>query len=534
MAALMLSACGGPQPQENADSDSAGQSVQQRYSHDTLVSGSDFHGIHGITEGPDGALYAGSVVGQSIYRIDRETGTVTTEVEAPAGSADDLVFGPNGQLYWTDILRGQVKTRNNAGDVVILANNLPGANAIDFHPDGRLFVTQVFQGDALNEIDPAGVAPPRQVIADIGGLNGFEIGQDGFLYGPLWFRDQVVKINVDTGELNVVTDGIDTPAAVNFGIDGALYVAENATGQIFSVDIKTGEKQVIAATPSNPDNIAVTASGDLFVTHMSDNSITQVNLETGELDYIIAGGLALPGGLAAYNNSVFVADTFSLRQLSLETGAIVDIERVVDRHGYPLSVGVIRDKLATSSWSSGTVQLYDARTGESIGIKDGFVAPYDFAAGPDNSFYVAEFGTACIVRVEFSSDARDCVVGELAGPVGLAVGEGGRLYISESLAGRITVFDPESENRSILVDGLSEPEGIALDGDFLVVAEVGMQRVLRISIADGSIETIGEVPMGLPGVEGVPPAFVPTGVAISDGHIIVSSDVENAIYRFSK
>jgi hypothetical protein len=51
----------------------------------------------------------------------------------------------------------------------------------------------VFIGDALWEIDIAGAKAPRLIAKDMGGFNGFEVGPDGMLYGPLWFKHQVVR-----------------------------------------------------------------------------------------------------------------------------------------------------------------------------------------------------------------------------------------------------------------------------------------------------------------------------------------------------
>lgn len=55
------------------------------YSVERLVPGSDFHGVHGLAVDPDGALFAGSVNGMSVYRVNRETGEVSTEIPAPDG-----------------------------------------------------------------------------------------------------------------------------------------------------------------------------------------------------------------------------------------------------------------------------------------------------------------------------------------------------------------------------------------------------------------------------------------------------------------
>ena len=54
-----------------------------------------------------------------------------------------------------------------------LANNLPGVNSVNFGPDGKLYVTTVFIGDGLYEIDKTGKAPPREILKGLGGLNGF-------------------------------------------------------------------------------------------------------------------------------------------------------------------------------------------------------------------------------------------------------------------------------------------------------------------------------------------------------------------------
>jgi sugar lactone lactonase YvrE len=126
--------------------------------------------------------------------------------------------------------------------------------------DGRLFAAQVFGGDGLWEIDPAGSKPPRLILKDLGGFNGFDIGADGKLYGPLWFKHQVVRIDPDTGELDVVAEGFDTPAAANFDSRGNLYVLDTARGEVVRVDIRSGKKQVVTQLATALDNLATACS----------------------------------------------------------------------------------------------------------------------------------------------------------------------------------------------------------------------------------------------------------------------------------
>ena len=78
--------------------------VDPGYKIQILVPGSYFHGIHGLAFDSQDNLYAGSVVGQSIYHVDTDTGDVNVFIGPPNGMADDLEFGPDGRIYYTSIL----------------------------------------------------------------------------------------------------------------------------------------------------------------------------------------------------------------------------------------------------------------------------------------------------------------------------------------------------------------------------------------------------------------------------------------------
>src|SRR5437879_12056338 len=107
----------------------------------------------------------------------------------------------------------------------------------------------------------------------MGGLNGFEFGPDDMLYGPLWFKGQVAKVDVDKAELSVVADGFKIPAAVNFDSKGNLWVVDTALGQLVRVDPKTGAKQMVAQLKPLLDNHAIDAKEHLLVSNMADNGI---------------------------------------------------------------------------------------------------------------------------------------------------------------------------------------------------------------------------------------------------------------------
>ena len=110
------------------------QPDSERYELKRLLPASQFHGVHGLAFDADDTLYAGSVVGHSIYRVDTRTGAVSTFVGAPDGMADDLVFLADGTVVWTSIQHGVVRARKGDGPVRKLAD-LVSINSINVRKD---------------------------------------------------------------------------------------------------------------------------------------------------------------------------------------------------------------------------------------------------------------------------------------------------------------------------------------------------------------------------------------------------------------
>jgi sugar lactone lactonase YvrE len=518
----------------------AGASAQT-YEVTKLVPGSAFHGVHGLGIDKSGRLFAGSVAGAALYEVDRNNGTAKIAVPSPEGMSDDIAFAPDGTMAWTAFLTGDLYSRKGDGPVKKLASDLPGINSLAFRKDGRLYATQVFLGDALYEIDVEGVKPPRKIMEKMGGLNGFEFGPDDMLYGPLWFKGQVAKVDVDKAELSVVADGFKIPAAVNFDSKGNLFVVDTALGQLVRVDPKTGAKKMVAQLKPSLDNLAIDDKDRIFVSNMADNGIQEVDPETGSAKQVIIGKLALPGGIGVVSDggkdTIYIADVFAYRTVDGATGEVSEPARM---HAdgvtleYPMSATANGDDVLLSSWFTGTVQLIDRKTGKTKEMLHGFKAPHDAVKLGDGSILVNELGSKSLVRAsgEHGKD-RTAVVGDLEGPVGLAAGSGGTVYLTEAFAGQVSKVEANGE-KSVVAKDLKGPEGIAVAPDGkLIVAEVGAKRIVSIDPASGAItEIAGNLPIGLPAAPGGLPSNIPTGVGVgATGVIYFSSDLENAIYK---
>jgi streptogramin lyase len=516
----------------------------QTYEVTRLVPGSAFHGVHGLGIDKAGRMFAGSVAGAALYEVDRDNGTAKIAIPTPEGMADDIAFAPDGTMAWTGFLTGDLYARKDDGPIKKLASGLPGINSLAYRKDGRLYATTVFLGDTLYEIDVEGVKPPRVIMEKMGGLNGFEFGPDDRLYGPLWFKGQVAKVDVDKAELTVVADGFKTPAAVNFDSKGNLWVVDTALGQLVRVDPKTGAKKMVAQLKPSLDNLAIDDKDRIYVSNMADNGIQEVDAETGAAKQVIIGKLALPGGIGVVSDglkdTIYVADVFAYRTVDGATGEVSEPARM---HAagvtleYPMSATAKGDDVLLSSWFTGTVQVVDRKTGTTKEMMHDFKAPHDAIRLADGSILVNELGSKSLIRAsgEHGKD-RTVLIGGLEGPVGLVGGPNGDVYVTEAFAGQVSKVGSNGE-KTVVAKDLKMPEGIALTGDGkLIVAEVGAKRLVELDPQTGKLSEIASnLPIGLVGAPGGLPTNIPTGVGVgATGTIYFSSNIENAIYKVTK
>jgi sugar lactone lactonase YvrE len=505
-----------------------------------LVPGSDFLSLHGISFDDDDSLYAGSVMGQSIHKIDTQTGESSVFVGPPQGMADDLEFGPDGTLVWTSILTGQVHARRPNGDVFVVADNLPGINAIAFHPSGRLFVTQVLWGDALWELDLSGHNPPRKVIENMGHLNGFDFDKKGDLYGPLIYKGTVVRIDVDSGEMTTLASGFKIPVAVNFDSQDRLYVADTALGRLVRINIATGEKNLIATVEPGIDNLALSSRDELYITNMNDNALLKIHTRTGAVRTIVRSDIAVPGGLDLIEEegkeTLLLANLFTYSTIDGTSGVVTDIKRGLrDHFEMPMSVNIRGERVVVTSWFTRGVEIFDRNSHQSLAVHHDFQQPVDALELKSGSLLVAEHGTGAIIAVSEDGDRKE-LLNERPGIAALRQGsDEDTFYATDVLNGQLLEIDSDGDI-NIIASGLDRPEGfdVAADGS-IILAEVGRQRIVRLDVKNGEISEIARnLAIGLAPAQGTPPSYIQTGVAVSSaGNIYVTSDLNTAVYKIT-
>jgi sugar lactone lactonase YvrE len=163
-----------------------------------------------------------------------------------------------------------------------------------------------------------------------------------------------------------------------------------------------------------------------------------------------------------------------------------------------------------------------------------FGAPYDIKSVA-GGFVVADYAVGRLTKVaDDPSHTRTTLAWGFDGPVGLADAGHGVFYVSEYDSGKITRVDTATNDRTPVLTGLSAPEGIALTPDGrLLIAETGMHRVLMVDPKGGTPQILADgLAIGLKGGTPAPNLF--TGIAVAhDGAIYVTGDVDNVLYRLT-
>jgi sugar lactone lactonase YvrE len=504
-----------------------------------LVAPSHFKGVHGLAVDQQGRLLAGSVVGMSITQVDSKSGKGTILVDAPQGQADDIAIGPKGEMAWTSFLQGVLRIReNDTAPIRVIAKDLPGINSLAFdQKSGKLYASQVFLGDALWEIDVGGLKPPRLIKKDMGGLNGFEVGADGLILAPLWFKGQIVKINPIDGDMKVINSEFKVPAAANYDSKGNIWVVDTKTGGLYRMNAADGKRTLFAQLDTGLDNLALDKNDNIYVSNMVDNGVQMVNPATGSVTQITKGGMAAPGGikLSEDGKTLFVAHVFGLRSVDTATGKLNDIARM---HGdaieYPFAVTLSKDHYVMSSWFTGTVQLLSRKDKSTKAMAHGLAAPMDAIEMADGKVLVLELAAGALTQLSGADlhDKKQVVTG-LQGPTQMILGKDGGVYITE-LSGRLIRVDTANWSQKTIAEGLAAPEGLAQapSGKF-IVAESAKRQLTEVDPANGNKRVIAfDLPIGFEAGPGLPPPYLTTGVAVAaDGTVYFSADRDNGIYK---
>jgi gluconolactonase len=218
-------------------------------------------GANGATLGPDGALYVANNGGLSLGhqghwiaddpiagRIQRVTldGRVSDVATAlpgpPPHRPNDLCFGPDGLLYFTDphdwenvpnVGTGRVNRTTLDGRVELLAEVPRFPNGIAFGPDGRLYVAQSMTQQILVMDPHPGATPTTFATLPAGYPDGFCFDVTGALWVCGSLGDVLCVFEPDGTLRETIATGAGTePTNCCLG-GGELFVTVSGTGELW-------------------------------------------------------------------------------------------------------------------------------------------------------------------------------------------------------------------------------------------------------------------------------------------------------------
>lgn len=514
------------------------------YRVETLVAGGPLRAPNGITFGPDGRLYVGSVAAQSIYRVDVATGAVDVVVPAPAGEADDIAFAPNGTMVWTALLAGEIRAQRRNGSVYTVAADKALINPVYFTTDGRLFAAQ--KGfDRLYEFQfgkGSSQTEPRLVASKMGDINSFEITADDKLYAPLSNIGTVARIDIETGTVTPIAENLGKVIAVNLDSRGQIWAVDLELGHLWRIDPDTGDAQIVATTEPPSDNLAIAADDAVYVSRTAASAIVRVDPASGEQSVVVPGNFSLVGGLALMTHRrrevLVVADSYGYRIVDTGTGAVTTTFKLTDV-GFPYAssdVAVNDEFLAlTDMITRPRVFLVDRSNYQTVATWTKIEAPAGVVLRDNGDPIVADFATGRIIGLSRTDrDLRDILADGLAGPVGLGWAGPDALFVTEHTAGTLLRINLEDGSRTVISNTVSEPEGLTVLADGRVaVVEVGRRRVVAIDPTTGVSEVLAvELPVGTRVARAPESIYVPSGIAEgADGSLYLTSDQDNSVLK---
>lgn len=183
--------------------------------------------------------------------------------------------------------------RTSDYDVEVVANDVPFADGLAFHPSGSLLVSEEYRGGGVLRVDPSS-GSARHIVRDLADPdNLLVLGEDVYVTE----EDALGRIlKIDGLErVTVFASGLDNPEGLDLGPDGAIYVVEHAPdGHVYRFTL-AGERETLASA-TNGEGLRVLDDGSVVVAETSAGRVAR--FLPGGSKASLAEGLQEPDGVA--------------------------------------------------------------------------------------------------------------------------------------------------------------------------------------------------------------------------------------------
>ena len=239
---------------------------------------------------PAAELYATSIGGSQIYKVDTVANTATSYLVTPS-AADSIMFDSSQRVIYTQLYTGEVRRfdPSNSTDVVI-ANGFSGTADIVLEPGGNSMLVSEFYGGKIDRINlsnnsvttllapgdnPEGLAyDGARLFANLGLRNGGTTGK------------YVAEIDPATGAILHTSPGLDSLDGLTYDpYSGLLYASSLYGNLIYSINPNNlsdvhDVTSHLGIVPG-PDGITTDGVGNIFIASsdsLGDSHVYQLDL----------------------------------------------------------------------------------------------------------------------------------------------------------------------------------------------------------------------------------------------------------------
>lgn len=314
---------------------------------------------------------------------------------------------------------------------------------------------------------------------------------------------------------------LDAPMGVAVDDGDDLFIADSGNNVVREVDPTTQDINTVAGNGnwgysgnggpptstdlSDPMSVAVDAAGDLFIADSLHNAVREVNASTDQIETVAGNGTGNYGGDNAAAIAAELYDPTAVAADNMGNIYVADSANNVVRR-VDLSTGVITTVAGNGTWGYGG----DGYAATAAELND----PMGIAVDAAGNIYIADSGNNVVRKV---------------GPSGTITTIAGDFTLGPGYSG---------DGQAATSAQLDDPTGLALDGQYLFIADTGNNVIRRVDLSTGTITTVaGDFALGA-GYSGDGHAATsaqlngPTGVAVdAEGNLYIADTANNLVRK---
>jgi sugar lactone lactonase YvrE len=247
-------------------------------------------------------------------------------------ASGDVSIAKDGTLYIADFgatiktAGGQHVYRLPAGQPLsIFSSGFGGASGNEIGPDGNLYQSDVARGEVYRI---SGDGKRTRIAEGLKSPVGIAPAADGSVYVVQCGAHTITRIGQD-GSLATVAEGapLNCPNGLAFGPDGSLYAANFRDGNLVRVELPTGRMSLMATIPGGSNGHLAWANDRFYLASFGGHRLYEVGADgavcplagTGEpgnengpaqsATFFRPNGMAVsPDGDSLYTNTIHVAE----------------------------------------------------------------------------------------------------------------------------------------------------------------------------------------------------------------------------------